>query len=211
MKNRIYSLYQKLLNQYDQPVGYWPNWCARNKTLKQKEIIIISAVLTQRTTWHNAELALKNLDRIDVLSIKKIVGLKEKFLAKLIKPAGFYIVKSKRLKDLCSFLIKDYAGLKGFLKEDLIVARKKLLSLYGIGPETADSILLYGCDKPSFVIDEYTRRWVKKHRLAKNLTYDYLKNLFEKNLPKDYRLYQDFHALIIIDQKGAEKSKMAKF
>lgn len=209
--NKIYQLYRELIHQYGQPVKYWPNWCARVKSLRQREIILIGAILTQRTNWHNAELALRNLEQAGVLSLEKIARLSESSLAKLIKPAGFYTAKPKRLKGLCSFLIKNYGSLKNFLKQDPVVGRKQLLSLNGIGPETADTLLLYVADKPSFVIDEYTRRWVREHRLAENLSYNFLKTLFESNLPKDYRLYQDFHALIIIDQKGAEKAKMAKF
>ena len=87
-------------------------------------------------------------------------------------------------------------------KRDLKELRRKLLELKGIGPETADSILLYGLDKPIFVIDEYTRRLVRKRKLSKNMSYGFLQELFEKNLKKDFRLYQDFHALIVIDGKN---------
>jgi endonuclease-3 related protein len=90
-------------------------------------------------------------------------------------------------------------------KEDGKKLREKLLKLKGIGPETADSILLYALDKPVFVIDEYTRRLVKKRNLAKNFSYKFLQELFEKNLKKDFRLYQDFHALIVIDGKKTKK------
>jgi len=88
------------------------------------------------------------------------------------------------------------------------VARKKLLTLNGIGPETADTLLLYALDQPSFVVDEYTKRLVKKRKLATNLAYDYLKNLFEKNLPRNVKIYQNFHALIIIEEKGKAGSVM---
>jgi endonuclease-3 related protein len=87
-------------------------------------------------------------------------------------------------------------------KEDGKKLREKLLKLKGIGPETADSILLYALDKPVFVIDEYTRRLVKKRNLAQKFSYDFLQDLFEKNLKKDLRLYQDFHALIVIEGKN---------
>ena len=80
--------------------------------------------------------------------------------------------------------------------------REKLLNLLGVGPETADSILLYGLDKPIFVIDEYTKRLVRKEKLARDLSYDYLQKLFESNLSRDFALYQDFHALIVIDGKN---------
>jgi len=86
-------------------------------------------------------------------------------------------------------------------KEKLQDLREKLLKLKGVGLETADSILLYGLDKPVFVIDEYTRRLMKRHKLAKNLSYQFLQKLFEGKIKRDFRLYQDFHALIVIDGK----------
>ena len=92
--------------------------------------------------------------------------------------------------------------------ENLEVARERLLALIGIGPETADVLLSYVLDKPSFVIDEYTKRLVKKRNLATNLVYDHLKKFFEKSLPRDVKLYQDFHALIIIEEKGEAASVM---
>jgi endonuclease-3 related protein len=211
MNEEIYLLFQKLYQRYGEPVKYWPNWCAKKKILKQRETILIGAILTQRTSWHNAEIALNSLKQAELLSVSKIPELKLEELGKLIKPAGFWTTKPRRLIELCSFLIKNYSGLKDFLKEDLSVAREKLLSLYGIGPETADTILLYACDQPTFVIDEYTRRFARKHKLAKNLSYDYLKKLFEKNLPKDYKVFQNFHALIIVDQVSIEKAKMNRF
>ena len=88
-------------------------------------------------------------------------------------------------------------------KAELEELREELLKLKGIGPETADSILLYALDKPIFVIDEYTRRLVKKHNLADETNYQFLQKLFEENLRKDYRLYQDFHALIVINGKNS--------
>ena len=90
-------------------------------------------------------------------------------------------------------------------RSDPCKLREEVLALKGIGEGTADSILLYALDKPIFVVDEYTRRLVKKRRLANNLSYAFLQKLFEKNLRKDFRLYQDFHALIVIDGKNKNK------
>jgi len=131
-----------------------------------------------------------------------------KKLTELIRPAGFCQTKPKRLFDFCSFAIEEYNGLENLVKEDLEITREKLLALYGIGPETADTILLYALDRPTFIIDEYTKRLVIRERLARALTYDYLKQLFEENLPQDVEVYQNFHALIIIEQKGKEGSVM---
>ena len=207
--NKIYKLYLELLKKHGDPVSFWPQWCARKKDNTLREIISIGAILTQRTRWHNADLALRNLKKQGLLFLKSIASLADlKLLAKLAKPAGFYQTKPKRLFVFASFVIKEYKSLIGFTKEDLGIARKKLLGLYGIGPETADTILLYALDKPTFVIDEYTKRLAKQKELSLDLSYDGLKSLFEENLPKDAILFQNFHALIIIDQKGRKHSLM---
>jgi endonuclease-3 related protein len=190
-------------------VVFWPQWCAKRKTDGLREIIVIGAILTQRTGWYNANLALKNLKKANLLSLSKIASLPNlKRLGKLIRPVGFYQTKPKRLFALASFITEEYGSLKEFAKESLTRARDKLLSVYGIGPETADTILLYALDKPSFVIDEYTRRLVKKRKLSQKPDYDSLKELFEKSLPRDVGVFQKFHALIIIDQKGGKQSLM---
>lgn len=215
MENKIYQLYLELFEKHGSPEKYWPRWCAKRKSLADREKIAIGAILTQRTSWHNAHLALLGLRKANLLSLEKIANLPDlKKLTGLIKPAGFYQSKPKRLFNFSAFVFWEYKGLKNFMKEDLPVARRKLLSISGIGPETADTILLYALDKPTFVIDEYTKRLVGKKKLVKSLkslTYDFLKDFFQKNLPKDVRIYQDFHALIIIDQKGEEESKMERF
>jgi endonuclease-3 related protein len=204
-KTKIYKLYLRLLKKYGLANKFWKKWCKIKKNKKDKEEILIGAILTQRTNWKNVELALKNLRETKVLSIEKIyrlAGKNSKLLEKLVRPAGFYHQKAKRLFLLCRFIVTNYGSLEKFLKKDLEICRKQLLTLYGIGPETADSILLYAGQKPIFVIDEYTRRFVKKHNLAKKFSYDFLRNLFQKNLPKDVKIYQNFHALIVLDEKN---------
>lgn len=174
-----------------------------------RELIAIGAILTQRTSWHNADLALRNLKREKLLSLHKIANLPNlNQLIELVRPAGFYQTKPKRLFDFCSFVANDYGGLENLTKEDLEAAREKLLTLNGIGPETADTLLLYALDRPSFVIDEYTKRLVKKRKLAAKFTYDHLKTLFETNLPRNVKIYQDLHVLIIIEEKGKAGSVM---
>lgn len=209
--NRIYQLYLELLRKHGEPEKFWPQWCASKKFPGLRELIAIGAILTQRTSWHNADLALRNLQKAGLLSVEKIANLSNSnCLRELIRPAGFYQTKPQRLFDFCFFIVREYGGLENFREEDLKIAREKLLSVKGIGPETADTILLYALDRPTFVIDEYTRRLVKKRGLAKEFSYDYLKDLFEKNLPRDVKIYQDFHALIIIEEKGAAGSMMRK-
>ena len=191
-KNKIYNLYLKLYSKHGNPEKFWPQWCAKKKTPRLREIIAIGAIMTQRTSWHNADLALRNLKKERLLSLKKIASLgKLDKLTKLIRPAGFYQTKPKRLFSFASFIIDNYGNLSTFAREDLIVAREKLLALYGIGPETADTILLYSLDKPTFIIDEYTKRLASKEKLSDQLTYDYLKEIFQKSLPRKVEIHQN--------------------
>ena len=200
--NAFKNLYQELKKKYGLPYGQWVLWCKKQKNNQEREEVIIGAILTQRTNWRNVELAIKNLNQAKIKSLKDIYGRGPKKLESLIKPSGFYKTKAQYLFNLAKFIIESYGGLEKMKKEKTEVLREKLLKLKGIGPETADSILLYALDKPIFVIDEYTRRLVKKRKLAKNLSYTSLQKLFEKNLRKDFKLYQDLHALIVIDGKN---------
>jgi len=202
--NDFEKLYKELRKKYGAPKEQWSLWCKRPKNESEREEVVIGAILIQRTNWHNVELAFSNLKKAKVNSLKDILKTKPQNLGKLIKPAGFYQAKSKYLVGLAKFIIKAYGSLTEMKKVDGKKLREELLKLKGIGSETADSILLYALDKPFFVIDEYTRRLVKKRNLAKNFSYNFLKDLFEKNLKKDFRLYQDFHALIIIDGKNSK-------
>jgi len=206
---KIYKTYLELYRKHGDPVSLWPQWCAKEKDAALREIIAIGAIMTQRTSWRNANLALKNLKKENLLSLNKIAALADlKKLTELTKPAGFYQTKPKRLFILASFIVKECKSLKNLGKENLETARNKLLDLYGIGPETADTILLYALDKPTFVIDEYTKRLVKRMRFSDDFNYDNLKQLFEENLPKDITVFQKLHALIIIEQKGKKHSLM---
>lgn len=208
-QNRIVRLYFRLLRKYGNPEIFWPQWCAKRKNKKLREIIAIGAILVQKTSWINAELALRNLKKENLLSLRKIANLKNlDKLTNLLKPAGFYNTKPKRLYTLASFITKEYRDVEKLLNEDINILREKLLGLYGIGQETTDTLLLYALDKPSFIIDEYTKRFVKKYKLTKYKTYNELKRFFEKSLPRKVAIYQNFHILIIIDQKGKEKSYM---
>jgi len=202
-ESAIYRLYLDLHSKHGPAEKLWPQWCATRKSLKDRELIAIGAILTQRTSWHNADLALRNLKKEKLLSLEKIAHLSNlDKLTSLIRPAGFRQTKQRRLFGFCKFVLEEYGSLEKFVKEDLGTARERLLSLHGIGPETADTILLYALDKPTFVVDEYTKRLAVRKKLAAKFTYDHLKALFEDNLPRDAKLYQDFHALIIAEEKG---------
>ena len=201
-KETIEKLHKDLRKKYGKPEGQWKLWCKRPKTGKEREEVLIGAILTQRTSWKNVELAVNNLKNAKANSLSAIYKLGVKKLEPLIRPSGFYKNKAQYLLNLIKFIIESYGGLEGIKKAELKELREELLKLKGIGPETADSILLYALDKPIFVIDEYTRRLVKNYNLSNNLDYLLLQKLFEENLKKDYRLYQDLHALIVIDAKN---------
>lgn len=201
--------YQKLLRKHGSPEDYWPQWCARNKSLEEREKIIIGMILVQRTSWHNAEIALKNLKKAGLLSIKNIANLKDlQRLTQLIRPAGFYQSKPQRLFDLCTFFDKQ-GGVETLMEKSVETLRQQLLKIKGVGQETADTILLYALDKPVFVIDAYTRRWVEKSNLTREKDYTKLQQFFHDNLKSDQVVYRNYHALIIIEQKGGRASQMA--
>lgn len=209
IKNNIFlNLYKELKRKYKKPETQWKLWCKKHKTKEEIEEVIVGAVLTQRTNWKNVELAIENLKKKNLLSLKKIYYLGPKKIMPHIKPSGFYQAKAVCLFNLAKFIIENYKNLENFKKEKLNVLREKLLKLKGIGPETADSILLYALSKPVFVVDEYTRRLVKEKKLSQNLSYHYLQKLFQANLKKDFKLYQDFHALIVIDGKNKKSTKI---
>jgi endonuclease-3 related protein len=194
---RALKLYFQLIKTYGPP-GPWP-WYGKQKPHTPEEIAI-GAILTQNVAWRNVEYSLDNLRKEKVLGVKKIykLGLKNPTkLKKLIKPAGFYNQKAKRLFGFCQFIVEKYHTLDNFLKNPLALARRQLLDLWGIGEETSDTILLYSGNKPIFVIDAYTKRFVKKYRLTKRQTYHNLQSYFTEKLPQDVSLYQNYHALII--------------
>ncbi len=202
---RAKEIYKRLKERYGKPGGQWDLWCKRPKNIKEREEVIIEAVLTQRANWRNVQLAMKNLKKVNADSIKGILALGVSRLAPLIKPSGFYKAKSEYLIILLKFIVENYGNVAKAMEEDLKYLRRELIKLKGIGRETADDILLYALDKPVFVIDEYTRRLVKAEKMADNLSYDFLQKLFEDSLKRDFRLYQDFHALIVIGGKDGYK------
>ncbi len=212
--NQIGFLYKKLRQKYGHAAGQWGLWCKRPKTLAEKEEVMIGAILTQNTNWKNVEKSIDALKKAKKCSLpaihalaqtnpqeSKSSGARIPRLQKLIRSSGFYKMKSRYLANIARFFVEN-GGVARISKMPLPKLRKKLLELKGVGPETADSILLYGLSKPIFVIDEYTRRFVKKERLARDLSYDSLQRLFEKSLPKSTALFQDFHALIVVEGKN---------
>ncbi len=195
--SKIMKLYWDLLFQFGYP-GKWP-WFGQGKPHTCDEIMM-GAVLTQNTNWKNVEKALKNLKGAHVRTLKDIyvLGKKDSVLVKeLIKPSGFYNQKTERLIRLAAFMFETYSSPAHFFQKPLQICRQELLSLSGIGKETADTILLYVAHKPVFVIDAYTKRFVTSSLSASQLDYDSLQKQFTRGLPESVELFQDYHALIV--------------
>jgi endonuclease-3 related protein len=152
-----------------------------------------------RTVRANVERAISNLKNKDLVSLDRLVSLSVEELAGIIRPAGYYNIKAKRLKNLINFIFDQYDGdLEGFLQEETDRLREGLLSVNGVGPETADSIILYAAKRPLFVIDAYTHRILSRHAMAgEDATYYDLQGLFMDHLPEDSALFNEFHALIV--------------
>jgi len=161
--------------------------------------VMVGAVLTQNTNWKNVEKAIANLKRKGLLSLDALASLSVPELAEEIRPAGYYNVKAGRLKNLIAFVQETYHGeLDKCLSEETGVLRKSLLSVKGVGPETADSMLLYAAKKPVFVVDAYTFRVMNRHGLIfEEAGYEDLQELFMDNFPEDTGFFNEFHALLV--------------
>ena len=186
--DKLTGLYERLYSAYG-PQHWWPADTAFE--------VIVGAVLTQNTSWKNVEKAITSLKGTGNLDLDRIAALPRDDLAGLIRSSGFFNVKAKRLKNLCGWL-QSQGGLDALSKWDTGRLRQSLLSINGIGPETADDILLYAFDRPVFVIDSYTRRLLKKLGMAGGQEdYEALRQMFEACLPSDHSLYNEYHALIV--------------
>ncbi|MCC4771433.1 endonuclease III domain-containing protein [Methanosarcina sp. DH2] len=180
--------------------GYHPGDYTYPHTDSQQFEIICGALLTQNTSWQQVERALINLRQTNSLSPESILSIDPEALKEFIKPAGYYNQKAARLKTLAEWFLE---------LKSRIPQREELLSLKGIGPETADSILLYAFKQPSFVVDTYTRRVVSNLGLAdEKAKYSEIKELFEENLPKDLVIYQEYHALLVEHAKRYYQKKI---
>ncbi|MBI2627003.1 MAG: endonuclease [Parcubacteria group bacterium] len=203
MQNKILEIYKQLYKKRGHPKNQWVLWCKNPKTIKEREEVIIGSILTQQTNWKNVEKAIKNLKFANCVRLERIYNLgkkKPEKLKNLIRPSGFYNIKTKYLINIARFFVQN-GGVAKFLKSKQMVhdLRSMIHNVHGVGQETADSILLYALDKPVFVIDEYTKRFARKEGISKTLSYSHLQRLFEKSLTKDFKLYQIFHALIVIN------------
>ncbi|MBI2471450.1 MAG: endonuclease III domain-containing protein [Planctomycetes bacterium] len=187
---KLLKIYQKMFDALG-PRQWWPG--------ETPFEVVIGAILTQNTNWSNVEKAIKNLKMAGKLSPEGIYRLSVTELAELIRPSGFFNVKAKRVKAFINWLFSRYEGsLSKMFARDLEILRSELLSVKGIGPETADSILLYAGNMPTFVVDAYTHRIFSRHELIpEESTYDEMKSFFEENLPKDVQLFNEYHALLV--------------
>jgi endonuclease-3 related protein len=189
-KAELLSLYRALLDHFG-PRNWWP---ADNPFE-----VVIGAILTQNTAWTNVELAITNLKEAQTLSPDTLSDIPLERLEELIKPSGFFRQKAKRLQDFSRHLVSKWqSDLSNFCSGSLDEARARLLSRPGVGPETADSILLYAAYRPSFVVDAYTRRIFERIGvLHGNETYGEIRQIFMQALPEDVALYNEYHALIV--------------
>ena len=171
------------------PQHWWPG--------RTRFEVIVGAILTQNTSWTNVEPCIRNLRRERLLTPHAIEAIPLARLAGLIRSSGYFRQKAKKLKAFVRFLRKQYQGsLTKMLRTSAL--REQLLAVHGIGPETADSILLYAGKRPVFVVDTYTRRMLERHGLAgREYSYEDIRQLFERSLPPAAALYNEFHALIV--------------
>jgi len=195
MKDRLMEI-KNLLYRHFGPRKWWPG--------DSEFEVCVGAILTQNTAWTNVEKAIENLKKEKLLSLKNIHSAGEAKIAPLIRPSGYYNLKAKRLMSLVNYLMSINGGVTedGWLdhmkKEKLGTARESLLAVYGVGPETADCILLYAAGKASFVIDKYTLRFGERFGIFPvGMTYEEARSFFMTHLPKSVPLYNEYHAQIV--------------
>ncbi|MCK5391470.1 MAG: endonuclease III domain-containing protein [Deltaproteobacteria bacterium] len=187
---RINKLYRLLYKKYG-PQGWWPG----DSQLE----CILGAILAQNTSWKNVEKAINNLRKLNLISIDKLKLLTTDELAQLIRSSGYFNQKALKIKNFVKFITENYNGsLENMFEEDMYVLRDKLLSIKGVGPETADCIILYGGNKPIFVIDTYTYRVLSRHGLVPEQTsYNEMQELFMDSLNLDPGIFNEYHALLV--------------
>jgi len=190
----VNPLFLKIYDKLSETLGsqyWWPG--------ESPLEVAIGVILTQNTAWKNVEKAIANLKKEGLLSVKAIYNAKEIDIARHIRSSGYYNQKAKKLKAFIAVVEEEYDGdIMSMKSPGLKPMREKLLSINGIGEETADSILLYALELPSFVVDAYTRRIFSRHGIVgKNWSYTRIKDTFERSLPVNIKLFNDYHALIV--------------
>lgn len=196
ISQRLIDIYRRLLQRYG-PQHWWP--------ADGPFEVVIGAILTQSAAWTNVEQAISNLKGADALSAGALGDIPADRLAALIRPSGYYNAKALKLKAFVQRLREGYGGdLDRLFLLDTAALRRELLSIHGVGQETADSIMLYAARRPIFVIDAYTRRIVSRLGLAPSAdSYAAFQALFSANLPADEGLFNEYHALLVRHGKQA--------
>jgi len=184
------QVYQNLLDHFG-PRGWWPG--------ESKLEIIIGAILTQAVAWRNVKRAIDNLRAVQLIDINAILDIEEEALAEYIRPALYHRQKSKKLKATMSYIAEKYNCDLGLMfQEPLTKLREELLDVWGVGPETADSILLYAGDKLIFVVDAYTKRIFNRLGMVnEDISYQDMQDFMEHNIPHDLYIYNEYHALLV--------------
>ncbi len=187
-QKQLMTVYQRLFEAYGMQT-WWP--------ADSSFEVMVGAVLTQNTAWPNVEKAISNLKHSDSLTLESLLALSDEALAQLIRPSGYFNIKAKRLKNLCLWIAEN-GGESKLAELDTGILRSSLLQVNGVGPETADDILLYAFARPVFVIDTYTRRLFTSLRLIHGSEpYEDLRQNFEAELEADVSLFNQYHALIV--------------
>jgi endonuclease-3 related protein len=198
------EVYDRLFAAYG-PQHWWP--------ADSPFEVLIGAVLVQNTAWQNVKKAIDTLRREDLLEPRALYGLSVEELEEKIRPAGYFRVKARRLRHLLGFLVKRYGGsLDAMFRTGLPELREQLLAIHGIGPETADSILLYAGGLPTFVVDTYTHRVFARHGwIGFDADYYQIKDHFESGLAQDVRLFNEYHALLVrVGKEHCRKTPQCK-
>jgi endonuclease-3 related protein len=202
MKSRLMKLYEKMLRQYG-PQDWWPGdfpW-----------EICAGAVLTQNTNWSNVEKAIAGLKKVNALCPKKICKLPNNKLEEAIRPSGYFRLKAERLRFVAEWWLRNVKNDRLSPENNLEYWRNSILKTKGVGPETADSILLYSFNLPTFVIDAYTKRIMARHfGTDPEIDYHELQSIFMDNLPANPALFNEFHALFVRTAKEACLKKECK-
>ncbi len=190
MRRTLRDIYRRLAVHYG-PTDWWPG--------ESPFEVAVGAILTQNAAWANVEKAIANLKRERLLHPKAILACPDGRLEAAVHPSGFYRVKARRVRSFCEHLVQRYGGSMGRMaRRPLDELRPELLAISGIGPETADDILLYACEKPVFVVDAYTRRILSRHGLCPpDIKYEALRALFEDHLKPDLHTFKEYHGLIV--------------
>lgn len=180
-----------VLSAYYGPTGWWPG--------DSPFEIAVGAILTQNTAWSNVEKAIANLKKAKLLSPRRMLRCDRALLEEAIRPSGYFRQKAERLIAFCRYLREQYRGDMGKMcNGNLNKVREELLRIKGIGPETADDILLYSCGYPIFVVDAYTKRIFSRHGLLDGrLTYQQVQEIFHREVPRDVHIYKEYHGLIV--------------